>query len=72
MNIICKIVGHAPPVYEKKGWYSPGEEYGTLKNIRPDGTGRLHAEVWATCARCEEKFKVARIHLPSVDQPKKV
>lgn len=64
-NIFCMVLGHKPPVYAKKGWYSPGEEYGKLTRFVTDGTGRVHAEVHGECARCGETFKVARVHLPS-------
>jgi hypothetical protein len=63
-NILCKLVGHQPPVYAEKGWYSPGEEYGTLKVGGADATGRVHCSVYAECARCKEEFRVARVHLP--------
>lgn len=65
MKILCHIVGHQPPVYAEKGWYSPGEEYGKLTNIVTDGIGRRHARVEAECARCGENFTVARVHLPT-------
>ena len=63
MNLLCKMVGHQPPVYAPKGWYSPGEEYGRVVRGVVDGIGREHAHVEAQCARCGEKFTVARIHL---------
>ena len=64
MNIICKLFGHKPPVYAKKGWYSPGEQYGYIdKNIVIDGIGRRHAEVYAECARCGKDFMLVRVHL---------
>lgn len=66
MNFLCSIVGHKPPVYRAKGWYSPGEEYAQLRGFNVDGCGRAHGEVIGECARCEEKFRVARIHLPGV------
>lgn len=65
MNILCKLFGHQPPVYAKKGWYSPGEEYGSVIVNGTDGTGCVHAKVEAKCARCDEKFIVARIHIPT-------
>lgn len=64
MKILCRVVGHKPPVYAKSGWYSPGEEYGRLVGAIQDGIGRVHSEVHATCARCGESFKIARVHLP--------
>lgn len=63
-NLTCKLFGHKPPVYGEKGWWSPGEEYGRVIVGPTDGTGRVHARVEAECARCGEKFIVARIHLP--------
>lgn len=63
-NVLCKLVGHKPPVYAAKGWWSPGEEYGTVKPVVVDNVGRKHAKVEAECARCETKFIVCRIHLP--------
>jgi len=67
-NLLCQQFGHKPPVYAEKGWYSPGEEYGRVIVGRRDGVGRVHAMVEATCARCNEKFIVARIHLPGVEK----
>ena len=63
MNILCKIFGHQPPTYAKKGWYSPGEEYGKVIRGVVDGIGQEHAKVEAECARCGKRFIVARIHL---------
>jgi len=67
-KLLCKLFGHQPPIYKKKGWYSPGEEYATYATISPDimrdGTGRLHAVVWSDCPRCKMTFKLCRIHLP--------
>lgn len=64
MNFLCWLVGHQPPVYAKKGWYSPGEEYGRVEYFGTDGVGRKHVIIRAKCARCEADFKVARVHLP--------
>ena len=66
-NIICKIVGHQPPVYNEGGWYSPGEEYATLSIGARDGVGRMHARVIADCARCGKEFTVARVHVPTIE-----
>lgn len=66
MNWLCKLVGHQPPVYAKKGWYSPGEEYGRVRVGVTDGIGTVHGSVEATCARCGKEFVVARIHIPKV------
>ncbi|XKE45713.1 hypothetical protein LG302_00810 [Halomonas organivorans] len=63
MKLLCKIFGHQPPVYAKKGWWSPGQEYGRLHSGITDGIGREHGHVTAKCARCKEEFKVARVHL---------
>lgn len=65
MSILCSLFGHQPPVYARKGWYSPGEEYGKVILGPVDGIGRKHAQVEAECARCQTKFIVARIHLPT-------
>jgi hypothetical protein len=59
------MFGHQPPVYARKGWYSPGEEYGRVRKCGVDGIGREHAIVEAECARCRKIFNVARIHLPT-------
>ena len=64
MNLLCYFLGHKPPVYARKGWYSPGEEYSKLVHFDKDGTERIHAEVLAKCARCEKTFRVARVHVP--------
>lgn len=66
MNILCKIFGHKPPVYAKRGWYSPGEQYAKLdENIITDGVRRKHAKVFSSCPRCNQTFMLCRIHLPS-------
>lgn len=64
MSILCALFGHQPPVYAKKGWYSPGEEYARVSGDYPDGIGRRHAEVYSECPRCGAEFKLCRIHLP--------
>ena len=65
MNLLCKVFGHKPPVYAKKGWYSPGEEYAKVgSNIQTDGIGRKHASVYSICPRCDKEFKLCMIHLP--------
>ncbi len=65
MSLLCKIFGHQPPVYAKKGWYSPGEEYADeVSRPYPDGIGRLHCFVYSTCPRCKQRFRLCRIHLP--------
>ena len=64
MNWLCKLVGHKPPVYGEKGWWSPGEEYGRLFGGPVDGIGTQHGYVMGKCARCGEQFKLARVHLP--------
>jgi len=64
MNILCKLFGHQPPVYGKKGWWSPGEEYAEVGNIMIDGIEREHANILSECPRCKSKFKLCMIHLP--------
>jgi hypothetical protein len=68
MSLLCVLVGHKPPVYAKKGWYSPGEEYADVHVGAVDGIGRVHAEVTAKCARCGAEFIVCRIHVPDVQR----
>lgn len=66
-NILCLIFGHKPPVYAKKGWFSPGEEYAKKVIIgEHDGVGRTHAAVICECARCDKNFKICRIHIPKI------
>lgn len=62
--ILCKLFGHKPPIYAKKGWYSPGKEYGSIINIVTDGIGREHAQIQTRCPRCKELFMICRVHLP--------
>lgn len=71
MNILCALFGHSPPVYRKKGWYSPGEEYGYVVVGAVDGIGRVHANIRGVCARCETEFTVCRVHLPEVKHGRK-
>jgi hypothetical protein len=64
-NILCLIFGHQPPVYAKKGWFSPGQEYAKVsKNIQIDGIGRKHADIYSECPRCKKEFRICKIHLP--------
>lgn len=63
MKLLCKLFGHQPPVYAKKGWWPPGKEYGRLHGGPEDGIGREHGYVTAECARCKEPFTVVRVHL---------
>jgi 5-methylcytosine-specific restriction endonuclease McrA len=63
MKLLCKLFGHQPPVYAKKGWSSPGQEYGRLESGKIDGIGREHGHVEGKCARCGVVFKLARVHL---------
>lgn len=72
MKLLCKLLGHKPPVYAAKGWWSPGEEYGRLHGGPTDGTGTEHGYVTAKCARCKEEFKVARVHLIPRDKERKL
>jgi len=65
MSLLCELVGHKPPVYAEKGWWSPGQEYGKLVYDATDGIGRHHGHVTAECARCNVRFKVARVHIPN-------
>jgi len=66
-RLVCKIVGHQPPVYGRKGWWSPGEEYAKVRLDGRDGIGREHAEVVGECPRCGESYRVCRIHVPKID-----
>lgn len=68
MKLLCLMFGHQPPVYAKKGWYSPGQEYAKVKVETTDGIRRTHAKVVGECARCKEKFTICRIHLPSIKE----
>lgn len=63
-KLLCRLVGHKPPVYAERGWWSPGQEYARLRYPIRDGLNRVHLEVWAECARCEEQFRVCRVHCP--------
>jgi len=65
MKLLCDLFGHKPPVYAAKGWYSPGEEYAQIVPGRIDGIDRWHGEVYAECARCQERFMVCRVHIPT-------
>jgi hypothetical protein len=67
-SLLCILVGHQPPVYAAKGWYSPGEQYGKVRLGAVDGIDRQHAEVICKCARCDEQFTVARIHVPRLEK----
>lgn len=64
MNILCKLFGHQPPVYAKRGWFSPGEQYGRITSSETDGIGRVHCTIASECPRCRKNFMVCRVHLP--------
>ena len=69
MSLLCKLFGHQPPSYAKKGWYSPGQEYGSIVLGPVDGIGRIHCQVYGQCARCDEQFFLARVHLMPEKKP---
>lgn len=64
MNILCKLFGHQPPVYSEKSWASPGNEYGSLRQLQTDGIGRIHALVECECTRCNTYYVMARVNIP--------
>lgn len=70
-KLLCKLFGHQPPVYGRKGWWSPGEEYARISPnyLERDGIGREHVVVMSECPRCKEKFKLCRLHLPEKRKP---
>lgn len=68
MKLLCKWFGHQPPVYAKRGWYHPGQEYADkVTKPYPDGIGRLHSLVYSQCPRCGERFLLCRIHVPTLE-----
>ena len=71
MNILCKMFGHQPPIYATPGWYSPGEQYGTIRIGATDGIGRIHGEIYADCPRCGKEYMMARVHVPTIEVEKK-
>jgi hypothetical protein len=64
MSITCKVFGHKPPGLAPKVFPYPGNTYADIRETVEDGIGRKHAEVIGTCVRCDERFLVARVHLP--------
>lgn len=64
MSILCHLFGHQPPVYAKRGWWSPGETYAEVKVFATDGIGRQHANIYSECPRCNRNFLLCRIHVP--------
>lgn len=63
MNIICKLLGHKLPCYNSKGWYSPGEQYGTMEGGYTDGINRIHVDLYSKCERCGNRFHVMKSHV---------
>ena len=51
-TLICKLLGHKPPVH-----------YGKVIPSVVDGIGREHAFVEAECPRCGKRYHVVDIHL---------
>lgn len=67
MSLRCQLFGHKPPVYSRRGWWSPGNEYANPPHsIQIDGTGRVHAVIDGECARCGRTVRLCRIHLPTI------
>ena len=67
INLRCYLFGHKPPVYSERGWWSPGNEYGKIVIGPKDGVGRVHGKVHGKCARCDENFIMARVHIPDIN-----
>jgi hypothetical protein len=57
MSIICRLLGHKPPLYHGH------PAYGRLKHYAIDNLHTEHAQVIARCDRCEEDFEVCKVHL---------
>jgi len=65
MSIICKVFGHISPMQREGGWFSPGQEYATVRNGAVDGINRHHADILYDCDRCgKKKITLCRIHIP--------
>ena len=62
----CFLFGHLTPMYNERGWFSPGQEYAEIVGAYPDGIGRVHAEVFCSCPRCKKRIKLCRVHLPNI------
>lgn len=61
MKLFCKIFNHKPPIFAHGNY---GSEYGKLEEFAIDGIGRHHGRVIIECARCGEKFEIAKVHIP--------
>jgi hypothetical protein len=58
--ILCNWFGHVPR-------YGYGDDSGSgyfeMKPGAIDGIGRLHAELWTTCKRCGQRYRVGKVHI---------
>lgn len=63
MNIICQMKGHQFP--RDSEW---GKPYLRINGSVIDGIGRIHAHLFAECARCGKQYHVANVHLPKEKQ----
>jgi len=61
MSILCALFGHKPRQHD----YSGGE-YMRVNVGATDGIGRVHATLYAKCARCEEEYRAGQIHVPKI------
>lgn len=60
-KLICWLFFH-----RTKGDKWTGAEYMDCKVGVRDGIGRVHATIYADCARCGERFRVGQIHVPHI------
>lgn len=60
MSILCKLFGHKPHEHT----YSGGEYFRISTFRQIDGIGRIHATLYAKCARCGAEYRAGQIHLP--------
>jgi len=64
--ILCKLFGHRPePGYYGDGIDGDCNRYFEVEEYITDGIGRRHAKLYTVCRRCQKRYQVGMIHLPS-------
>lgn len=62
MKFLCKLLGHKQP----KGYYGTQADRYLQLHVGPtDGIGRVHGSLFTECERCDERYQVGMIHVPT-------
>jgi len=62
MNILCKMFGHKPLT---RSGHAGGVAYAGVSANQVDGVNTWHLTLRAKCPRCEERYDICKVHVPS-------